>query len=95
MDRLRKLLRPPDGTMLLTVPVGQDAVFTPFHRVYGARRLDLLFQGFHVIQQEFWTKRPDRNEWIPVGKEEALTTRASSSFYALGFFILKSDVSPV
>ena len=95
MDRLRKLLRPPDGTILLTVPVGQDAVFSPFHRVYGVRRLDLLLKGFHVIQQEFWTKRPDRNEWISVGKKEALTTQASSSFYALGFFILKSDVSPV
>src|SRR5207245_201498 len=36
MTRLRRWLKP-GGVMLLTVPVGHDAVFAPLTRVYGRR----------------------------------------------------------
>ena len=92
MQRMRRLLRAPTGIMLLTVPVGQDAVFSPLHRVYGARRLNLLLRGFRVAKEEFWTKRPGLNVWTQVGRQEALATQASETFYSLGFFVLQPDL---
>ena len=91
MGRLRDLLRSPSAIMLLTVPVGRDAVFSPWHRVYGTRRLGSLLQGFHVVSKEFWSKRPGRNTWVQVGEQEALDVRPSGSFYALGFFVLNPE----
>ncbi len=38
MVRLRSLMKP-GSMMLLTVPIGCDAVFAPLHRVYGPERL--------------------------------------------------------
>jgi SAM-dependent methyltransferase len=91
MARLRELTRVPTGVMLLTIPVGQDAVFPPLHRVYGVRRLALLLAGFTVVEEEFWAKKPGDNVWRHVSKEEALSTKPSESFYSLGFFILQTE----
>jgi len=92
MERMRRLLRAPGGIMLLTVPVGQDTVFTPLHRVYGARRLDLLLRGFRVAKEEFWSKRPGLNVWTKVDRQEALATQPSETFYSLGLFVLQPDL---
>lgn len=90
MERLRCLLEKPNGIMLLTIPVGKDGVFHPFHRVYGIERLPLLLRGFRVIKKEFWSKRAGGNVWVLVDEEEALNVHPSHSFYALGLFILKA-----
>ena len=91
MERLRRVLRIPGGIMLLTIPVGNDLVVRPWHRVYGLHRLSLLLKGFRVIDKEFWSKRPGSNLWVQVGEEEAFSVRASESFYALGMFVLRAD----
>jgi hypothetical protein len=91
MGRMRRLLKAPAGIMLLTVPVGQDAVFSPLHRVYGARRLGLLLRGFRVAKEEFWSKRSGLNVWTKVSRQEALATRPSETFYSLGLFVLRPD----
>ena len=91
MERLRNLLRI-EGFMILTIPVGQDAIFAPLHRVYGQRRLGLLLKGFRIIENEFWSKKAPLNSWFRVSEEEALAVQPSRSFYALGFFILKSGL---
>lgn len=91
MGRMRRLLKAPAGIMLLTVPVGQDAVFSPLHRVYGTRRLDLLLRGFRVAKEEFWSKRPGLNVWTQVSRQEALAIRPSKTFYSLGLFVLRPD----
>lgn len=91
MERLRRVLRTPGGIMLLTIPVGNDLVVRPWHRVYGTHRLSLLLKGFRVIDKEFWSKRPGSNLWVQVGEEEAFSVRASESFYALGMFVLRAD----
>jgi len=41
MRTLRSLMKP-KGIQLLTIPVGRDSVFYPWHRVYGKARLPLL-----------------------------------------------------
>jgi SAM-dependent methyltransferase len=87
MRRLAGLLAP-EGRMLLTVPVGRDAVHAPFHRVYGPRRLPALLDGFTVLEQEYWTKEHVDGPWTRCERETALATEGTAEFYALGLFVL-------
>ena len=95
MAVLRELMKS-DGIMLLTVPVGQDAVHIPWHRVYGKQRLPKLLQGYAVRLEEYWVKN-NANCWIPCDRETALSFKSLSSedgrvnVYALGCFILRPD----
>jgi hypothetical protein len=86
MARLRGLMER-GGTMLLTVPVGRDAVFSPLHRVYGPGRLPRLLDGFTVLAREYWRKRAD-NRWIAASEDEALAFEPRERLYALGCFVL-------
>jgi SAM-dependent methyltransferase len=87
MGRLADLLHP-DGSMILTIPVGRDGVFAPYHRVYGEDRLPRLLQRFAVDREEYRAKLRD-NLWAPVQRATALQQQGSPSFYALGLFVLK------
>jgi hypothetical protein len=94
MTRLRNFMKP-DAVMLLTIPVGQDAIFSPLCRVYGAKRLPLLLQGYSIFKEEYWTK-DERNRWIQTDRETALEFQASAgsfnpleNVYGLGCFVLK------
>jgi 2-polyprenyl-3-methyl-5-hydroxy-6-metoxy-1,4-benzoquinol methylase len=87
MARLRELMKP-DATMLLTVPVGRDAVFAPLHRVYGPERLPRLLSGFTVESREFWLKRAD-NRWVAAPEAEALAFVPRERLYAIGGFVLR------
>lgn len=93
MAKMREAMTP-GGVMLLTVPVGVDAVFHPLHRVYGAERLPRLLDGFNVKHAEFWAKSND-NRWRLCERETALRFQSSSfgndarlNAYALGCFVL-------
>ena len=86
MTVLRALLKP-GGKMILTLPVGQDAVHRPYHRVYGPERLPRLLHRWHVDKSEFWAK-PHSNLWERVPKEQALQVVSSKQYYALGLFVL-------
>lgn len=93
MAHLREIMKP-GGTMLLTIPVGIDAVFAPFHRVYGAQRLPRLLEGYKVEKEVFWVK-DNQNRWVPCDRDAALNFQASAgssnqlkNVYALGFFTL-------
>ncbi|MFC1943188.1 class I SAM-dependent methyltransferase [Chloroflexota bacterium] len=95
MVRLRELMKP-GGIMLVTIPVGQDAVFPPLHRVYGADRLPRLLEGYKVEKEAFWVK-DKRNRWILSERKTALDFKASAgswnplrNVYALGCFVLTS-----
>ena len=91
MDRMKHLLKIPEGIMILAIPVGKDSIISPFHRVYGSKRLSMLLKGFSVVKKEFWSKRDGLNIWTQVSEEEALSVQPSKSFYALGLFILKTN----
>jgi SAM-dependent methyltransferase len=86
MEKLAGLLRS-DGDMILTLPVGVDDVFPPFHRVYGAKRLPRLLAPFSVRDEGWWAK-VDGKVWEPVTREVALGVRGSSSYYALGLLVV-------
>jgi hypothetical protein len=74
--------------MLLTVPVGRDAVFPPLHRVYGSERLCKLLDGYVVEKEEYWVKNI-QNAWILTDKQVALAREAQPRLYGLGCFVLK------
>jgi hypothetical protein len=76
--------------MLLSVPVGRDAVFSPWHRVYGPERLPRLLDGFAVEASEFWVKDAD-NRWITAEEATALATQPLERLYGLGCFVLLSS----
>ncbi len=86
MRHLRSLLKS-DGVLIMTLPVGLDAVYPQVHRVYGRTRLPLLLEGFSVHEREFWSKN-SRNCWILTSEEAALDSLSSEHVYALGCFVL-------
>jgi hypothetical protein len=74
------------GRHILTVPVGRDEVFPPYHRVYGEERLPRLLECYRIVEEQYWTKGGRR--WAAASREQALATPSSPSFYALGLFVL-------
>lgn len=91
MAKMKKLLKT-EGEMLLTIPIGQDAVFPPFHRVYGKKRLQKLLNGFIVEKKEYWIKNKD-NQWITVDEEIALNREPKKTYYGLGCFVLRPKIN--
>src|SRR5262249_49137909 len=87
MAILRELLAP-EGRMLMTVPVGQDLVCRPFHRIYEHDRLPRLLDGYRIDEEQFWSKEPALDSWERTDQDAALGTLGSVSFYSLGLFVL-------
>jgi hypothetical protein len=87
MAIMRDLLEP-DGRMILTIPVGQDLVCAPLHRIYGQERLPRLLEGYAVNEAQYWLRGPGASAWSEVDKEDALQTEGSEWFYALGLLVL-------
>ena len=72
---LASLLKP-EGRMALTIPIGLDAKFAPFHRVYGKQRLPRLLAPFEVVAEEFWAK--------PTGRHWERVDRAAATLHTSG-----------
>jgi SAM-dependent methyltransferase len=86
LEKMAGILKP-DGNMVLTIPVGRDAVFAPLHRIYGERRLARLLEHWDVREESFWAK-PSGPRFEPVTREQALAEEGSRSYYALGLFVV-------
>jgi SAM-dependent methyltransferase len=89
MAKLRSLMAP-GGHMILVLPVGQDATFSPFHRVYGPDRLPRLLDGY-VVQESSYLRKNERNEWVTCDREDACSVVGSARYYALGAMVLTTD----
>jgi SAM-dependent methyltransferase len=94
MKKMLVLLKP-DGLMLLTIPLGRDAIIAPLHRVYGANRIPKLIDGFAILEQCYWVK-DNANCWLSSTREAALAyvptgdgSDPTKCSYALGCFKLK------
>lgn len=88
MRKIRTLLKD-DGLLILTVPVGTDAIYKPWHRVYGKARMGLLLDGFQIIRSHGFVKEP-WGPWQRTSLDVALSFPASAIRYALGQMVLKS-----
>jgi hypothetical protein len=87
MRRIHLLLET-SGKLLLTIPVGRDAVHAPWHRVYGRERLPQLLEGFRVVKSRFLQKKPG-GAWYDTAEENALDTPVDIRRYALGEMVLE------
>jgi SAM-dependent methyltransferase len=86
MLRIHHLLEP-GGRLLITIPVGRDAVHKPWHRVYGRERLPRLFEGFTTVKSRFFEKQPG-GPWFNTTQEKALETPVNIRRYSLGEMLL-------
>jgi hypothetical protein len=86
MALLRALMKD-TGRMLLTIPVGREAVIRPLHRVYGKERLKELLSGYEVIQTLYWAKDA-KNRWILSDDEIVFSVKPGKQFYCLGCYVL-------
>lgn len=98
MRRLSDLMKP-GAKMLLTVPVGRDAIFPPMCRVYGPERLPKLLGVFVVEEESYWRKN-DANRWVRATRDASLdfeahagSSRAMENIYAIGCFVLRKPAS--
>jgi hypothetical protein len=90
MAKARTLMKS-HGRMLLTVPVGQDAVMSFRHRVYGVERLPRLLDGYVVVEAAYYAKTGGVDEYVPVAPDAALAvvpTLEPETYYGLGCFVL-------
>jgi SAM-dependent methyltransferase len=85
MEKMARILKR-DGDMVLTLPVGLDAVHRPLHRIYGEQRLPRLLERWVIRDEAYWAKRTGRFE--PVSREQALGEAGSASYYALGLLVV-------
>jgi len=86
MEKMSRILKP-DGDMVLTIPLGLDAVHAPLHRIYGEQRLADLLEHWEIRAESYWAK-PAGPRFEPVTREQALAERGSRSYYALGLFVV-------
>lgn len=93
MNRLANWLKP-TGSMILTIPIGLDANFSPLHRVYGTSRLPRLLESCKIEDAEYWVKKT--GTWILATESDALSFVPTVSYqvpsmstYALGCFVLR------
>ena len=87
MHMLWTLLKP-GKEMLLTIPVGKDRVFAPKHRIYGAKRLPRLLQGWEIVKSEYWGK-DESNRWRMCEEIVALEREPLDHYYGLGLFVIR------
>lgn len=94
MSHLLTLLKP-GASMLLTIPVGEDAIFAPATRIYGRERMPGLLKGYVVEKEEYWAKEAT-NQWVQVEKSAVLSLKATAGasdalkdLYAIGNFVLR------
>lgn len=90
MAHLRELLAP-EGRMILTIPVGVDAVCRPQHRIYGETRLPRLLEGYSNDEEQYWHKPAGAELWVQTDPSTALAVEGSTTFYALGLFVLRPN----
>jgi len=86
MEKVHNILNP-NGKCILTIPVGMDGVFSPWHRIYGRERMPKLMSGFTVIENRYFVKRA-LNLWCETDEDTALSYQGSATRYALGQYVL-------
>jgi SAM-dependent methyltransferase len=87
MRKIARLLKP-RGLVLLTIPVGVDLVFAPWHRVYGKERLPRLLHDFTVQKSRYFLKVRG-GAWHETDESQALEFNGRGLCYSLGQYVLE------
>lgn len=88
MQKVRSLLKE-NARLIITIPVGQDFVYKPFHRIYGKRTLPNLFSGYKILDENFWVKQGEN--WLQCTWQEAQKVDRKGLSYGLGQYVLCVD----
>lgn len=82
--------------MILTIPVGVDTVWPPFHRVYGEQRLPNLLAGWNIHVEQYWAKVNECNDYSEVSRSVALAQHSTIDpfYYCIGTFVLRNPALP-
>ena len=91
MEKIRLLLNK-NGILILTIPAGKDAVYKPWHRVYGKKRIQDLLSGFRINKSTGYVKEP-WGPWAKSSLEEALEFSATPARYALAQLVLTVEAN--
>jgi len=86
MQKVADLLKP-GGLVLLTIPLGVDLVFAPWHRVYGKQRLPRLLDGFTVQKSRYFTRV--QGVWQETDESQALKFNGKGLTFSLGEYVLQ------
>jgi SAM-dependent methyltransferase len=89
MRKVKELLAV-DGRVILTLPLGQDYVLAPWHRVYGRERFPRLIDGFHIVEGRALV-RTAGGPWQEVPIETGMNHPKTPQRYAVGEFVLQPD----
>lgn len=90
MKILQKIIKS-DGIHFIQFPIGLDTTIGHYHRVYGKKRLPLLLEGWHFMEQCFWGKEED-NEYRIICENMALQEEATEGephYYAVACYALR------
>jgi len=79
-----------DGICILTVPVGVDGIFKPWHIIYGEERFPKLIRGFNITKSRFFVKKT-WDKWYKTDQEEAFSFHGNELRYAIGQYVLKPE----
>jgi SAM-dependent methyltransferase len=92
LGAMRKVLSvlKPDGRLILTIPIGRDLIFQPWHRIYGEERLPQLLRGFLIEREQYYWK-PLHDTWRITAKADALQVDQKGLCYALGQMVLTPE----
>ena len=85
IDAMRKLgkIMKSSTDLILILPVGEDAIFMPYKRIYGKYRLELIFKHFGLIEEKFFDEEKE------VAKDFALRYQSNVDNFLWGLFILR------
>jgi SAM-dependent methyltransferase len=86
MEKMSGLLNPA-GDMVLAIPLGLDAVYAPWHRVYGQGRLPRLLERWEIQKESYWAKVAG-DQYEPVSREHAISDQGSAAYYALRLYVV-------
>jgi SAM-dependent methyltransferase len=86
MRKVSSLLKPA-GRLILTIPIGRDLIFRPWHRIYGKERLPQLLRGFKIEREQYY-RRLSQDNWCLTTKAEAFQVDQQGLCYALGQMVL-------
>jgi len=84
---IKRILKP-KGTFILTIPYGREAVIKPLHRVYGKHRLNLLLEGWEVLDSQYYAPT-EQGQWKLAPEHSAAEVDASKGNYAIALFELR------
>ncbi len=88
MQKCLELLQP-NGSLILTLPVGEDKIIRGLHRIYGDRLCD-MFDGWRIEEMQFYAKRNPEEDIYREADETAIDDKnGNERFYNIGLFVLR------